>query len=110
MSNSQLLDIEPGGENTQYESIREFTETPAKQTGQLGANSTHTTSQKWTTPDPDDGDTLDAIEDSELARTARLDTEIQGGNSSKDPNLETQDGVPKNRRQQGYGPGSGVGA
>ncbi|KAH8424724.1 uncharacterized protein LDX57_002469 [Aspergillus melleus] len=32
----QLVDIQPGGESTQYESIKEYTVPPAKQTGQLG--------------------------------------------------------------------------
>ncbi|KAF2498119.1 hypothetical protein BU16DRAFT_456633 [Lophium mytilinum] len=32
----KLMDTEPGGENTQYESINEFTKAPKKESGQLG--------------------------------------------------------------------------
>ncbi|KAL2820370.1 hypothetical protein BJX63DRAFT_428201 [Aspergillus granulosus] len=35
MSDTKLMDIEPGGEQTQYEGIRLFTVTPEKATGQL---------------------------------------------------------------------------
>ncbi|KGO73902.1 hypothetical protein PITC_016580 [Penicillium italicum] len=45
MSDPRLVDIEPGGESTQYESIREFTKSPPKQTGQLGSGKKHTTSE-----------------------------------------------------------------
>jgi hypothetical protein len=36
MSDTRLMDIEPGGESTQYESIKMYTEPPEKQTGQMG--------------------------------------------------------------------------
>jgi hypothetical protein len=45
MSDPRLVDMEPGGESTQYESIREFTIPPAKQTGQLGVGDPHTKSE-----------------------------------------------------------------
>ncbi|CAI7637892.1 unnamed protein product [Penicillium discolor] len=45
MSDPRLIDMEPGGESTQYESIREFTKSPPKQTGQLGVGGKHTISE-----------------------------------------------------------------
>ncbi|CAI7566550.1 unnamed protein product [Penicillium viridicatum] len=45
MSDPRLVDMEPGGESTQYESIRQFTKSPPKQTGQLGVGDKHTTSE-----------------------------------------------------------------
>ncbi|CAL5869831.1 uncharacterized protein PFLUO_LOCUS4062 [Penicillium psychrofluorescens] len=48
MSDPRLIDMEPGGESTQYESIRLYTQTPSKQTGQLGGNLEHTKSETST--------------------------------------------------------------
>ncbi|KAJ5342639.1 hypothetical protein N7541_011763 [Penicillium brevicompactum] len=45
MSDPRLVDMEPGGESTQYESIRLYTQSPSKQTGQLGGNEKHTKSE-----------------------------------------------------------------
>ncbi|CRL26230.1 unnamed protein product [Penicillium camemberti] len=45
MSDPRLVDMEPGGESTQYESIRQFTKSPSRQTGQLGVGDKHTTSE-----------------------------------------------------------------
>ncbi|KAK0100888.1 hypothetical protein ONS95_007332 [Cadophora gregata] len=36
-TNTKLMDTEPGGENTQYESQDTFTKSPKKSTGQFGA-------------------------------------------------------------------------
>ncbi|KAE8147135.1 hypothetical protein BDV25DRAFT_39238 [Aspergillus avenaceus] len=113
MSRSGLMDIEPGGESTQYESIREFTETPAKQTGQLGGNAPHTKSEKYPFNEPDDGS---VGEDSDAEWARRFDPgQPRGisGAADKDLKPETQQGdaeAARIRRQQGYGPGSGVGA
>lgn len=105
------MDTEPGGESTQYESIREFTETPPKQTGQLGGNIPHTRSEMrriW-----DSGTNTPAQdEDAEWARRFSGQTDVLGV-ADKDLKPETQDGdaeAARTRRQQGYGPGSGVGA
>ncbi|KAL3416110.1 hypothetical protein V8F44DRAFT_585387 [Aspergillus fumigatus] len=109
MSNPNLLDIEPGGENTQYESIRLFTETPHKQTGQLGINSPHTKSQMMTYFDSDDNSQKLTDEDQEEAQ--RLEGEFTSNISGQtDKDSKENEAAARTRRQQGYGPGSGVGA
>ncbi|ODM16111.1 hypothetical protein SI65_08545 [Aspergillus cristatus] len=114
MSNPQLLDIEPGGENTQYESTHTFVDPPEKQTGQLGTGEKHTKSQMRTTF----GSRGNKDEDLKMAR--QLETgELGGGlrgETDKDlkPENQAQEGndrvAAKTRSQQRYGPGSGVGA
>ncbi|KAE8319227.1 hypothetical protein BDV41DRAFT_227454 [Aspergillus transmontanensis] len=113
MSDTRLMDTEPGGESTQYESIREFTQTPAKQTGQLGAqgNMPHTRSEMMQLLDPDTSSKAED-EDDEWARRFSGQSGAMG-EVDKDLKPETQDGdaeAARSRRQQGYGPGSGVGA
>ncbi|KAE8161227.1 hypothetical protein BDV40DRAFT_194453 [Aspergillus tamarii] len=111
MSDTRLMDTEPGGESTQYESIREFTETPAKQTGQLGGNMPHTRSEMMRLWDPDTNSKVED-EDAEWARRFSGQSGVMG-EVDKDLKPETQDGdaeAARSRRQQGYGPGSGVGA
>ncbi|KAG2012424.1 hypothetical protein GB937_007255 [Aspergillus fischeri] len=131
MSNPNLLDIEPGGENTQYESIRLFTETPHKQTGQLGGtlnsqadlrpvhfellsdrdvvNSPHTKSEMRTYFDSDNNGQELRDEDQEEAQ--RLEGEFTSNISGQaDKDSKENEAAAKTRRQQGYGPGSGVGA
>ncbi|EED15503.1 hypothetical protein TSTA_049400 [Talaromyces stipitatus ATCC 10500] len=109
--------MEPGGESRQYESIREFTNTPPKDKGQLGAN------QKSTI--------------SELKILSRDDENEQRNNdlTSKDPNLNgpqtagmtigvsgevdkdlkpDAEGIDEEARRtrtaQRLGPGTGIGA
>ncbi|PYH90794.1 hypothetical protein BO71DRAFT_386983 [Aspergillus ellipticus CBS 707.79] len=120
MSNPNLMDIEPGGENTQYESIRLYTETPEKQTGQLGGGSQHTTSEMRTTlggnNNNNSGDNDSQNGDTPLARLLEKGESTSGlsGYTDKDLKPETPDEeetlAAKIRREQGYGPGSGVGA
>ncbi|PLN84866.1 hypothetical protein BDW42DRAFT_191223 [Aspergillus taichungensis] len=111
MSDPRLVDIEPGGESTQYESIKEFTIPPAKQTGQLGDHEPHTKSEQWpskeTAPKPED-------EDAEWARKMGKEYTSSGLNTTENGrtfNAQASDAeAARSRRQQGYGPGSGVGA
>ncbi|KAB8074476.1 hypothetical protein BDV29DRAFT_122711 [Aspergillus leporis] len=115
MSDTKLMDIEPGGESTQYESIREFTETPAKQTGQLGGNLPHTKSEMTRLYDSDPNSAAAEDSDAEWARRFSQGQPISrnSGEANKDLKPETQQGdaeAGRSRRQQGYGPGSGVGA
>ncbi|OJJ80508.1 uncharacterized protein ASPGLDRAFT_134595 [Aspergillus glaucus CBS 516.65] len=114
MSNPQLLDIEPGGENTQYESTHTFVEPPEKQTGQLGAGEKHTKSQMKTTFGSG------GHKDEDLKMAHQLETGEPGGGlrgeTDKDlkPENQAQEGndrvAAKTRSQQRYGPGSGIGA
>ncbi|KAJ5881492.1 uncharacterized protein N7529_000164 [Penicillium soppii] len=68
MSDPRLVDMEPGGESTQYESIKEFTKTPPKQTGQLGGGEKHTESEV----SPSLGTDVPASEDDEDAQAQKL--------------------------------------
>ncbi|KAJ5993860.1 hypothetical protein N7451_009584 [Penicillium sp. IBT 35674x] len=107
MSDPRLIDMEPGGESTQYESIREFMVTPAKQTGQLGVGQPHTKSI-----------TTAIVDGTETPASGDEDKQAQRlGMGNIKPNKEglnfdnAEDAAAaKTRRQQGYGPGSGVGA
>ncbi|KAJ6086202.1 hypothetical protein N7486_010483 [Penicillium sp. IBT 16267x] len=106
MSDPRLIDMEPGGESTQYESIREFMITPAKQTGQLGGQP-HTKS--ITTAISDGPDTPASGEEDKLAQRLGMGiTEPNKGDLDFDNAGDAA--AAKTRRQQGYGPGSGVGA
>ncbi|KAJ5962925.1 hypothetical protein N7501_007866 [Penicillium viridicatum] len=105
MSDPRLVDMEPGGESTQYESIRQFTKSPLKQTGQLGVGDKHTTSEVspglgTDSPAPSNDEDFQA---QKLGMGAIADP-------GKDMTRAEDDAVAKARRQQGYGPGSGVGA
>ncbi|KAJ5243359.1 uncharacterized protein N7469_001686 [Penicillium citrinum] len=109
MSDPRLVDMEPGGESTQYESIRIYTKTPDKQTGQLGGGEPHTQSQlnsKGVEPD----------NESTASRDEYADAQRLGMGITKESEEDLEYDTPgdaaaaKSRRQQGYGPGSGVGA
>ncbi|KAJ5569428.1 uncharacterized protein N7459_008858 [Penicillium hispanicum] len=108
MSDPRLIDMEPGGENTPYESIREFTRTPPKQTGQLGGDTAHTKSEIDTSVGSASDSTADQNEDDVAQKL--------GMGASEPPKEDLDSDTPgnaatmKTRRQQGYGPGSGVGA
>ncbi|KOS41350.1 hypothetical protein ACN38_g7788 [Penicillium nordicum] len=105
MSDSRLVDMEPGGESTQYESIRQFTLSPLKQTGQLGVGDKHTTSEVG----PGLGTHTPAQSNDEDFQAQKLGMGAIA-DSGKDMTRAEDDAVAKARRQQGYGPGSGVGA
>ncbi|PYI08560.1 hypothetical protein BO78DRAFT_441617 [Aspergillus sclerotiicarbonarius CBS 121057] len=117
MSNANLMDIEPGGENTPYESIRLYTETPEKQTGQLGGQLQHTVSEMRTTwGDDSNGGDEEEFRDTPLARQLEKGEATSGlsGIADKDLKPETPEEAAalaaRIRREQGYGPGSDVGA
>ncbi|OJK00864.1 hypothetical protein ASPACDRAFT_42364 [Aspergillus aculeatus ATCC 16872] len=116
MSNPNLMDIEPGGENTQYESIRYFTETPPKQTGQLGAHCEHTRSEYNPILGDEDDEGKEKNGDTPLALQLEKGEATSGlsGIVDKDSKPETPEEAAalaaRIRREQGYGPGSGVGA
>ncbi|KAL4777392.1 hypothetical protein BDW60DRAFT_1899 [Aspergillus nidulans var. acristatus] len=111
MSDTKLMDIEAGGEQTQYEGVRQFSKTPEKQTGQLGYNLPHTKSQMRTTLAGDHSEAKAKREDTKMAHKLELGERTSGitgyTNESSD---ETEYDAAKSRREQGYGPGSGIGA
>ncbi|KAL4918218.1 hypothetical protein BDW62DRAFT_69623 [Aspergillus aurantiobrunneus] len=111
MSDRKLMDIEPGGEQTQYEGVRLFSETPAKQTGQLGGNLPHTRSETRTRFTGDHSEAKAKKEEAKLAHKLELGESTSGisGYTDRGP-VENEDDAAKSRREQGYGPGSGVGA
>ncbi|OQD81618.1 hypothetical protein PENANT_c026G05979 [Penicillium antarcticum] len=101
MTDPRLIDMEPGGESTQYESIRQYTISPSKQTGQLGSQQ-HTKSE---VSHPLGTDTPNSQQKEEL-QAQRLGMGVLKPSTA----LDEDDAEAKARRQQGYGPGSGVGA
>ncbi|KAL4974825.1 hypothetical protein BDW66DRAFT_80097 [Aspergillus desertorum] len=111
MSDSKLMDIEAGGEQTQYEGVRQFSKTPEKETGQLGYNLPHTKSEMRTTLAGDHSEAKVKREDNKLAHKLELGERTSGitGYTNTGPD-ETEDDAAKSRREQGYGPGSGIGA
>ncbi|OWP02385.1 hypothetical protein B2J93_3173 [Marssonina coronariae] len=108
-TNTKLMDTEPGGENTQYESQNTFTRPPKKSTGQLGADPNEKT----------EADVQQAKEKRErgekTAENIRYGEAISEhgfggetvGNSGEAGAGEAILG--QSRREQGYGEGSGVG-
>ncbi|KAL2014394.1 hypothetical protein VTN00DRAFT_1919 [Thermoascus crustaceus] len=116
---SKLLDTEPGGESRQYESIQEFTKPRPKQSGQLGANAEHTVSEiKTLLPESDEQererrDSLEdgqetTVEDGFGGKTNNVSGEVD--KDLKPDNQGIDEAARRSRRQQRYGPGSGVGA
>ncbi|RDW90410.1 uncharacterized protein DSM5745_02185 [Aspergillus mulundensis] len=99
MSDTKLMDIEAGGEQTQYEGIRQFNNLP------------HTKSEMRTTLAGDRSDAKAKREDTKFAHKLELGERTSGisGYTNRGP-VETEDDAAKSRREQGYGPGSGVGA
>ncbi|KAJ5732147.1 hypothetical protein N7493_003628 [Penicillium malachiteum] len=105
-SDPRLIDMEPGGESTQYESIREFTIPPAKQIGQLGVGESHTKSKLKSKPVTTDSPA--SGEENELAQKLGMGI-IKPSQEDLDFDNASDAAAAKTRRQQGYGPGSGVG-
>ncbi|KAJ0422791.1 hypothetical protein BJY00DRAFT_65848 [Aspergillus carlsbadensis] len=111
MSDTKLMDIEPGGEQTQYEGIRQFSVTPKKATGQLDGDLPHTRSEMRTRGPAEYSDAKARREEAKFAHKLELGDSTSGlsGYTNRGP-AETEDDAAKTRRVQGYGPGSGVGA
>ncbi|KAJ5205234.1 hypothetical protein N7491_004142 [Penicillium cf. griseofulvum] len=105
MSDPRLIDMEPGGESTQYESIRQYTKSPSKQTGQLGVHDKHTKTEAT----PPLGEQGTPSYNDEDFQAQKLGMGVFA-DSSKDITHDEEDAGAKARRLQGYGPGSGVGA
>ncbi|KAL8759191.1 MAG: hypothetical protein Q9199_000949 [Rusavskia elegans] len=117
---SGLMDTEPGGESDQYESIQTVTNSHSKQGGQMGETETQTDAVK----EQQEQDKADrGARTAENVRygqtiseggmggktTEAGGTANQGGFGSTDGQA-AQDSAEETREEQGYGPGSGVGA
>lgn len=117
---SGLMDTEPGGEGSQYESIQTVTKPHTKQGGQMGEEETQpdaVTSQQ---------EQQKAERGKKTAENARygqtISEEGMGGKTTEAGGSANQDGfgasdaqegtdnAEESRWDQGYGPGSGVGA
>ncbi|OKO96603.1 Replication factor C subunit 5 [Penicillium subrubescens] len=96
-----------------YESIREFTQPPEKQTGQLGGGQPHTKSEMKTTFDKNGNGNGNGANGEEYAQAQKLGMG-QGAQGKNKENRNSDNpvdaGAARTRREQGYGPGSGVGA
>ncbi|CAO1604579.1 hypothetical protein XANCAGTX0491_008125 [Xanthoria calcicola] len=117
---SGLMDTEPGGEGDQYESIQTVTNPHSKQGGQMGEPETQTDAVQ------EQQDQDRAARGARTAENVRYGQTIseggmggktteaggtanQGGYGSIDGQAG-QDSAEETRQEQGYGPGSGVGA
>ncbi|KAL1850933.1 hypothetical protein Plec18170_006770 [Paecilomyces lecythidis] len=125
-SSGKLMDTEPGGESRQYESIKEFTKTPAKQSGQLPDESSHAHSDIKTGLEPGErkedygqsstgengfgGRTIDVSGEADKVEkeNEKKLTVVYKDLKSRAPGDDEE--ARKSRREQRYGPGSGVGA
>ncbi|KAH7407417.1 hypothetical protein BKA64DRAFT_721232 [Cadophora sp. MPI-SDFR-AT-0126] len=136
-TNTKLMDTEPGGENTQYESQDTFTKSPKKSTGQLGATAptedneadVHRASQKSARGEK----TAENIRFGEaisehgfggetLGNTGEAKSSLPGkgegtggrtrrsqGSFGEGMDSEERVRLERARREMGYGEGSGVG-
>ncbi|KAL8671850.1 MAG: hypothetical protein Q9168_003666 [Polycauliona sp. 1 TL-2023] len=117
---SNLMDTEPGGEGDQYESIQTVTTPHSKQGGQMGEAETQPDAVK------EQQEQEKADRGARTAENIRYGQTIseggmggktteaggsanQGGYGSTDGHAG-QDNAEETRQEQGYGPGSGVGA
>jgi len=117
-SNAKLMDTEPGGENTQYESINTLTKPHAKEEGQFKDSSSTEASRQAQQEKSAKGEKTaentrygEAISEHGFGgeTTGNSGDAQQGGYGRIDENSGAE-GTSQVRRTQGYGPGSGVGA
>lgn len=114
---SNLMDTEPGGETTQYQSIQTVTKPPAKESGQMNKQA-QVDSPKLSQSEKERGErTAENIRYGQSISengfggqtTGNSGSTVQDGyGSAKVP--ESDDAIDQTRRMQGYGDGSGVGA
>ncbi|KAH8705714.1 hypothetical protein BGW36DRAFT_17333 [Talaromyces proteolyticus] len=106
--------MEPGGESTQYESIRTVTQTPPKQKGQLGEYQKNTVSELRILSGGDKDNEDDIQRDSNLNDPQFLGTTTSvSGEVDKDLKPDANGGEEETRRSrtvQKLGPESGIGA
>ncbi|KAK7553433.1 hypothetical protein IWX50DRAFT_4739 [Phyllosticta citricarpa] len=103
----KLMDTAPGGQSTQYESIKQFTNPPDKDVGQLGSTSTHFPSSS---PSPSRQNFVAA---SQLIRNAC--THVDPGAATKSASSAHDDKTAHKTKEHlgeavGFGGGGGAGA
>ncbi|KAK7544097.1 uncharacterized protein J3D65DRAFT_663371 [Phyllosticta citribraziliensis] len=89
----KLMDTAPGGQSTQYESIKQFTNPPDKDVGQLG-DPTNATKSASTSTQTYTG------KNASLNKSAPGAGEALGSSGSADEEAEQEQ---RARREQGYG-------
>ncbi|KAL8902389.1 MAG: hypothetical protein Q9192_000016 [Flavoplaca navasiana] len=117
---SKLMDTEPGGEGNQYESIQTVTNPHSKQGGQMGEPETQPDSVKEqqaqdkadrgarTAENVRYGQTIS--EGGMGGKTTEAGGSANQGSYGSSYGQAGQDSAEETRQEQGYGPGSGVGA
>jgi len=117
-SNTKLMDVEAGGENTQYESINTVTKPQAKEEGQFNDARSNEASQQAQQQMSAKGDRTaektrygEALSEHGFGgeTTGNSGDAQHGGYGKTDENCGA-DATSQARRKQGYGEGSGVGA
>ncbi|KAF2839674.1 hypothetical protein M501DRAFT_1003122 [Patellaria atrata CBS 101060] len=113
---SNLMDTEPGGEQTQYESIKQHTILHKKEHGQLG-DPADTSTPASKTQSSGSGDVTaqnvsnaESIRDSDVGGSTGTGFEGAADHEDREDGGERSTDAGKSRTVQGYPPGSGVGA
>ncbi|KAL1992768.1 hypothetical protein VTN49DRAFT_3524 [Thermomyces lanuginosus] len=109
--------MEPGGESTQYESIRTVTKTPPRQKGQLGVHEKSSESEVKVYL-PDDNEIARQRQQQMLEEDEKLAQQLGGGRDvagletgqSTTGAQRTDEEADRTRRILKYGPGTGIGA
>lgn len=108
---------EPGGESSQYESIKTVDKTTETQSGQLGDKETSSSAQLDQEKKGRGDKTAENVrygqdlsESDVGGKTANIDGTANQGGYGGTAIQEVEEKASKTRIEQGYGPGSGVGA
>jgi len=118
---SNLMDTEPGGESTQYESINTSNTPHAKQGGQMGEPQTEVdskSSEQQQEKNERGEKTAENIRYGEAISEHGFGGETTGNSGQANQGTgfgstefrDNSEDATKTRKDQGYGPGSGVGA
>ncbi|KAF1939154.1 hypothetical protein EJ02DRAFT_265310 [Clathrospora elynae] len=116
----KLMDTSPGGQQTQYEGVHAFVEPHAKQAGQLGDPSTHTSTEQKNISASDKPNTQGVSPADKIRYGQSIQEGGMGGKTTSSTGeakseggfggtkaVDGEDGgEEKERRAQGYGGGS----
>ncbi|KAI9751602.1 MAG: hypothetical protein M4579_005995 [Chaenotheca gracillima] len=123
-SDPKLMDTEPGGESTQYESIQTVTKPHSKEDSQLSDPSGHTTANASATSEAQESKREKGEKTAEKIRFGESISEHgyggevttnsgsgnqEGGYGGVQAGDRQDDSAGDTRQEQSYGPGSGVG-
>ncbi|KAG4435364.1 hypothetical protein IFR05_009150 [Cadophora sp. M221] len=112
-TNTKLMDTEPGGENTQYESQDTFIKNPMKSTGQFGEEDTEADVPRSAQKQERGDKTAENVRYGEAISEHGFGGETVGNSGKADDAGQTSSEervrLERARREMGYGEGSRVG-